>query len=249
MVSKSMSSTIVTEGQHSMRAFRVLGAVFCVFGCFFALLGILTSLLPMIENEQFQLIVESFQETSADPLTNTLNAIVMFCLHSGYFLLFSGISLTVAGGLISSSANKHRKESAAAVSDVPVARKESPEAGVPKPAYYPGGLTPPVVSLTPETEEETPHFISTMGKQKAAPIVGGVEPALSAEEDDAMKLIRNDEQLASQAQYARSSAPDYSQYISNNEPADTDPQDSAKAHPSQGQQKPRIVSTMGKNKR
>ena len=56
-----------------------------VLGFFFALLGILTSIFPMIENEHFQVILNSFQETSVDPLTNTLNTIVLFCLRSSYF--------------------------------------------------------------------------------------------------------------------------------------------------------------------
>lgn len=234
-----------------MKALRILGAVFCVFGCLFALLGILTSILPMIENEQFQRIVDSFQETSADSLTNTLNAIVLFCLHSGYFLLFSGLSLTVAGGLISSSAKKREPKYETSTLETPVSRKESPSAGVPKPAYYPGGLTPPVVSLIPEKEEKvSPHLVSTMGKRKAAPIAGGVEPEMNAEEDDAAKLLRNDEQLAAHVQYERPPVPDYSQYLSNAVPAGSDPQDDAKpVSPQGGQHKPRIVSTIGKNRR
>ena len=203
----------------------------------------------MIENAQFQRIVESFQETSADPLTNTLNAIVLFCLHSGYFLLFSGLSLTVAGGLISSSANKRKQEKIDSSHALPVARSENAESGVPKPAYYPGGLAPPAASLIPEKEESAPHFVSTMGKHKATPIAGGVEPALNAEESDAAKLMRNDEQLASQAQYARPAVPDYSQYISNSEPDETDSRNRAPAYPPQGQHKPKIVSTIGKNMR
>ncbi|MBN1778249.1 MAG: hypothetical protein JW811_09025 [Clostridiales bacterium] len=192
------------------------------------------------------MILSSFQETSADPLTNTLNAVVVFCLHSGYFLLFCGISLTVAGGLISSSAHKRQKAVTADVPDETAPKKKPADSDVPKPAYYPGGLAPPLANLVPEHEEEEQQIVGTMSNQKPAPISGGVEPALVSDESDAQKLMRNDEQLQSQAKHEQPPAPDYSQYLSNSEPAK--PAEAAAAQTSEKSYKPKIVSTMGKNR-
>jgi hypothetical protein len=230
-----------------MKTFRILGAIFCVVGCFFALLGVISCILPLIENEQFKLIVDSFQKTSADSLTNTLNTIVVFCLRSGYFLLFCGISLTVAGGLISSSAHKRQNPADVKSPDAAVSSREKSDLGVPKPAYYPGGLTPPTVSLNSERDEPMAQVVSTMSNQKPSSISGGVEPAFSSDESDAQKLLLNDEQLIDQKTPERPAALDYSKYPSNSLPTDAQSANVLKPQASTPQ-KPRIVSTMGKSK-
>ena len=166
-----------------MKAFRVIGAVFCVFGCIFALLGVISSILPLIENEQLQIIVNSFQEPSTDALTNMLNSWIVFCLHSGYFLLFCGISLTVAGGLISSSANKRQKTENSDFRKDSVSEQKMIENDMPKPAYYPGGLTPPILTMLSDDDDdddddendlEQPRvqIISTMSGLTEQPISG-----------------------------------------------------------------------------
>jgi len=230
-----------------MKRFRILGAVFCVLGCIFALLGVISAILPLIENEQFTMIINSLQETSADPLTNTLNAIVVFCLQSGYFLLFCGISLTVAGGLISSSAHKRQKSAAVDTHAASAPLQDNSDAGVPKPAYYPGGLAPPTVSLISEQEEPETQIVSTMSNQKAPPISGGIEPAFSSDASDARKLMLQDEQLVSRVQTEQAPAPDYSQYLSNNPTSEPDGE-ASEAKPAHEHSKPKIVSTMGKNR-
>lgn len=248
----------------SMKTFRVLGAVFVVLGFIFALLGILTSIFPMIENEHFQVILNSFQETSADALTNTLNAIVLFCLHSSYFLLFCGIFLMVAGGLISSTARKKQN----AANPVSAPQRVSPPAsetlGIPKPAYYPGGLEPPAAGFTSgkDTAEQlssadgAPDLGFQAGK-KAGPISGGVEPSFSSDENDAQKLMQHDQLLASRKQAEAPDAPERVQYPSNAALEDAvadagkeenqvvgDPWTSDDDAP----RRPRIVSTMGRRK-
>lgn len=230
-----------------MKTFRILGAVFCVFGFIFALLGIISSILPMIENEQFKLIVNSFQETSTDALTNTLNAIVLFCLHSGYFLLFCGISLMVTGGLISASAHKKQK---AFIDESPVRPVSAPTAetsDVPRPAYYPGGLAPPAIIYLSDQEESLPQVISTISPQKTAPISGGIEPSFSSEENDAQKLMRHDELLSAHKEPKRPSVPDYTKYLSNSVPANAVP-DTPRELASGPQSTPRIISTVGKRR-
>ena len=247
-----------------MKTFRVLGAVFVVLGFFFALLGILTSIFPMIENEHFQVILNSFQETSADSLTNTLNSIVLFCLHSSYFLLFCGISLMVVGGLLSSSARKRQKTSDPVSAPQRVSPPASETLGIPKPAYYPGGLAPTAAGFgsgkdTAEqlsSADDAPDFGFQAGK-KAGPISGGVEPSFSSDENDAQKLMQHDQLLSSRQQEETQKSPDYEQYLNNasqeeagdvpekiKNQADGDPRTADDDSP----RRPRIVSTMGKRK-
>ena len=245
-----------------MKTFRVAGAVLIVLGFIFALLGILTSIFPMIENEHFQVILNSFQETSVDPLTNTLNTIVLFCLRSSYFLLLCGIILMVAGGLISSSARRKLKAAHPASASQRVSPPAAESPGIPKPAYYPGGLEPTADDFNlghdlaePSSQaEEALDFGIQAGKP--GPISGGVEFSFSSDENDAQKLMRHDQLLASQKQPEAPNAPGYEQYPSNTaqkEPDDpgqsADPvfQESREA-PDGPPQKPRIVSTMGKRK-
>ncbi|MFH1512403.1 MAG: hypothetical protein ABIG45_03505 [Bacillota bacterium] len=231
-----------------MKTFRIAGAVFCVFGFFFALIGILTSLFPLIENEHFKLILNSFQETSTDALTNTLNVIVRFCLRSSYFLLFCGISLMVTGGLISSSAHKRQLAAAGAPAAQPVSPPASETLGVPRPAYYPGGLAPPVISFHMIKKEDEPLDFGGEPAKNTGPISGGVELSLSSDESDAQRLMRQDRQLTAHKQPEYPVNPDYALYLSNTAPEET-PSKSAETLSPTPSGKPKIVSTIGKRTR
>ena len=92
---------------------------------------------------------------------------------------------------------------------------------------------------------------------KPGPISGGVEPSFSSDENDAQKLMRHDQLLASQKQPETPNVPDYEQYPSNTaqkesaddpgqsaDPVFEEPREAIDDPP----QKPRIVSTMGKRK-
>ena len=226
-----------------MKSFRILGSIFCVFGCIFALLGILSSIIPMIQNEHLITIVNSFQETSADPLTNHLNAIVRFCLHSGYFLLFCGISLTVAGGLISSSAHKRQHAAKEQPAETPMPVQRPPAGSQPKPAYYPGGLAPPDTLDNSSIKEEEPRIVTTIDGLQQSSISGSVELALNADESDAQKLMQNDAILQTRAKDEKQNQTDYSGYLSNT--LDTKAaQANTPVEPLQ--RKAKIVSTMGR---
>ena len=234
-----------------------------VLGFFFALLGILTSIFPMIENEHFQVILNSFQETSVDPLTNTLNTIVLFCLRSSYFLLLCGIILMVAGGLISSSARRKLRTAHPVSASQRVSPPAAETLGIPKPAYYPGGLEPASVdfNLGRDLAEQSSQAEEPMdfGIQagKPGPISGGVEPSFSSDENDAQKLMRHDQLLASQKQPETPNVLDYVQYPSNTAQKESADDSGQSADPvfeepreaiDEPPQKPRIVSTMGKRK-
>lgn len=228
-----------------MKTFRVLGAVFCVFGCIFALLGILTTVLPMIENEQFKLIVRSFQETSTDPLTNTLNSVVNFLLHSGYFLFFLGISLTVAGGLIGSSAHRRQKAAKADGAGATAYQISDDTSGAPKPAYYPGGLPPPMQSPASGRDSRAVPIVGTIKMPTVQILPDEDEQRMPSIESDSRRLARNDELLSAQAQFRRPAEPDYSRYPSNTAPLPSG-EDALEAPQAQPPHRPRIVSTMGK---
>ena len=229
-----------------MKTFRVLGAVFCVFGCILTLLGVLTSILPLIENEQLKLILSSFQEPSADPLTNTLNAIVLFCLRSGYFLLFCGISVTIAGGLISTSAHKLQKAETKKETVHEIAMKPLEPASAPKPAYYPGGAQPPSLNPVPdEAQNASPLVSTTMKLPKIELITDTDDVDDESAETDGEKLMRNDAVLSAQEQFMRPSKPDYSNYPSNTSVSHPEGRKQSGSQP-RGSNRPRIVSTMGK---
>lgn len=243
-----------------MKTLRILGAVFVVLGIIFSLTGILASLFPLIQNEHFKLILNSFQETSTDSLTNTLNSIVRFCLHSNYFLLFTGIALMVIGGLVSSAAHKRYPTAAKASAAAPAARPAAIIPGIPKPAYYPGGLAPPVFPREAEqpdllflTNDLKPPY-SVRSGQKQPPISGGVEPSFAAEEFDAQKLLQRDQRLSSARHTDEPTSPN-NQFLSNNaarpkpEPqiAKPSPQ-SARAAAAEKPPRPKIISTVGKQR-
>ena len=243
-----------------MKTLKIFGSVFVILGLAFALIGILASLVPLIQNTRFQLILNSFEETSADSLTNTLNVIVRFCLHSGYFMLFGGIALLVTGGLMSTAANKQQRAASANTAANRDAASAYETPGIPKPAYYPGGMAPPVLPY--QTGKDTdallddrdePLDFGTAAAAKAGPISGGIAPAFSADENDAQRLMHNDLQIVSRKVTERPLGQDYAQYPSNEKSQD-DPAASGAIFedlPRQSQApaaKPRIVSTMGRRK-
>jgi len=205
----------------------------------------LTIILPMIENEQFKLILSSLQTVSADSLTNTLNSIILFCLHSGYFLFFCGISLTVAGALISVSAHKRQKSAQPDIPEIVPLAKTSQAGGTPKPAYYPGGMEPPEPSHAKEAFEKTTNVINTMKVPLVSLIDDADEPDTLSMEDDAEKLMRNDAVYSAQEQFMRPPEPDYSRYPSNSASV-RQSENTASPPESKPKQRPRIISTMGK---
>ncbi len=249
----------------NVKSFRVVGAIFCVFGFIFALIGILSFVFPTIQNDHMKMILNSFQESSPDPLTNTLNTIVRFCLHSGYFLLFCGISLMVVGGLISYTA--YRKQSSSSDADeeagypYPI-KAEVP--GDPRPAYYPGGMEPdpsPIrfdnaSNFSFSADEPTSDFTLSSVMPPSGPIVGGIEPSFSLSESDSERLMQFDRQIKAQAQAEPVYIPNDPPYGTDEPPEDFQQLGDLDSGPLQPledfeddlPQKPRIVSTMGKRK-
>ena len=266
----SIANRLAGGAENLVKALRIIGSVFCVLGFFFALIGILSFVFPLIQNEQFKLILDSFQQSSTDPLTNTLNIIVRFCLTSGYLLLFCGISLMVIGGLTGYIA--YRKQlliDATADNEIALRPISGKISGNPRPAYFPGGMEPTSAvtdfedisrfSSEPDGKPSNPPFAAP---PPAGPISGRIEPAFSSDESDAQKLMRFDQQIKEQS-------PSYLQYPPNdpeylNSSAPNDPQNPIDSMPNdpladskteqQGSldddppKKPRIVSTMGKRK-
>ncbi len=251
-----------------MKTFRIMGAVFCVLGFFFALIGILSFVFPLINNEHVKMILNSFQEASTDTLTNTLNSIVLFCLHSAYFIMFFGISLMVAGGLVTSSAHKKQvgaadeqdngQKDTAYVPDTP---------GVPSPAYYPGGIEPELPKQDADNgmritllAEEDPMAFAFASPNDPEHFPNADVSSFSSDDEDSKKLMHYDEQFRSfqkpedeQSAPEPQTSPDYAEYVSNTPPtANEQPADQPAEEPRgsnpQPPVKPRIVSTMGKRR-
>ena len=243
------------------KTIRVVGAVFVVVGLIFALVGILASVVPLIQNEHFKLILSSFQEISSDSLTNTLNGVVRFCLHSSYFLLFCGIALMVIGGLISSASQQKRTFAELPLVSLPEPHAAAESPGIPKPAYYPGGMAPSAFTPVSGREAELlfkksdPVADDTFSKQKNVPISGGIEPSFTAEVFDAQNLIRRDRKNSADTRLPKPQ-PDYEEFLSNAEQR-TRPETPKTAVrregpdlsvPAEIQPRPRIVSTVGKRR-
>ena len=251
-----------------VKTFRVVSAIFCVFGFFFALIGILSFVFPLIQNEHFKLILYSFQQPSTDALTNTLNMIVRFCLNSGYFLLFCGISLMVIGGLTGYIAyRKQLLANAAADADETAYTAAGKMTGKPKPAYYPGGMEP--ASSAADFEDISRFAVTTEEKTapppvpappSPGPIVGRIEPSFSSDESDAQRLMRFDQQIKEQSQAMPQYMPNdpeeeteaetyqSPEVLPPNVPLPADGEEFTDIPEPEPPKKPRIVSTMGKRK-
>lgn len=243
---------------HSVKSFKVLGAVFIVFGIFFTLMGALSAVFPLIDNDQVKMILNSFETASTDTLTNTLNSIIIFCLRSSYFLLFCGISLMVAGGLITSSAQKTKsiaeEEPEYRIQNDSITAPESP--GDPKPAYYPGGMAPAYNEFETVNaqkaslldEEPAMRGFDEIFSKPSGPISGAIEPVAFSEESEAQRLMQNDRQMREYQENKPEPKPEYTEYISNSPAEYTEEQPSAVKVPSPEPGRVKIVSTMGKRR-
>jgi hypothetical protein len=89
-----------------MKFLKVLGGLMCFIGCLMALMGVLGTAVPMIDNDQVQNIVSSFSAEGGNALTGGVNAVVRYCLANNYLVFVVGMVLLLIGGLIKSRADK-----------------------------------------------------------------------------------------------------------------------------------------------
>lgn len=82
-----------------MRFWKGLGGLLVFLGCLAALMGILATVAPMIDNDQVRRIIESFSIPSHDPILSGVNAAILFCMRNNYLLFAVGAAAMLAGGL------------------------------------------------------------------------------------------------------------------------------------------------------
>ena len=91
---------------NAMKFWRFFGAVLVFLGCLAALAGVLATAAPVIDNDHVRLILASFSEKSLDPVINTVNRVILYCINHNYFLFALGAGMMLAGGLIKTAAAK-----------------------------------------------------------------------------------------------------------------------------------------------
>lgn len=106
-----------------MKFQRFLGALLVYSGGVLVLTSLLASVLPMIDNPQIRLILDSLQTRSRSVVANGLNQALLFVLRNHYPLLGAGAGLMALGGLLGHSA---RRSPAKASYPVPIAGSSGP---------------------------------------------------------------------------------------------------------------------------
>lgn len=83
-----------------MKLLRFLGGfLFCV-GCVTAIIGLLALLLPMVENEQLQLVLASFGTPSDNAVVNAVNTVMSYALNNCYVVMLSGAGSLMIGAVL-----------------------------------------------------------------------------------------------------------------------------------------------------
>jgi hypothetical protein len=91
---------------HGMRFLRVFGKLLCFIGALVALMGVLATAVPMIDNERTQSIVASFSTRGDSAVVNGFNSVVQYCLDHNYFVFIAGMVVLLLGGGLKSFAEK-----------------------------------------------------------------------------------------------------------------------------------------------
>lgn len=66
-------------------------------GCAAAFVGLLATVLPLIDNDQLRLVLSSFAMPSENGIVNAINAVMTYALHNCYAVLLAGLG-AMAGG-------------------------------------------------------------------------------------------------------------------------------------------------------
>ena len=81
-----------------MKFRKTLGVLLTMLGCIAAFLGLAASVLPLLANDQLQLVLDSFATPSQSFLVNGINHLMTFVLNRPLPVLLGGV-LAAAGGI------------------------------------------------------------------------------------------------------------------------------------------------------
>ena len=85
------------ERVRAMKVRRTIGGVLFGMGCAVTFVGILATVLPMIQNDQLQLVLSSFEMPSSNLIVSAINGAMTYALHHCYGVLLCGIVMMAAG--------------------------------------------------------------------------------------------------------------------------------------------------------
>lgn len=80
-----------------MKVRRTIGGALFGMGCAVTFVGILATVLPMIQNDQLQLVLSSFEMPSSNLIVSAINGAMTYALHHCYGVLLCGIVMMAAG--------------------------------------------------------------------------------------------------------------------------------------------------------
>ena len=80
-----------------MKVRRTIGGMLFGIGCAVIFVGILATVLPMVQNDQLQLVLSSFEMPSGNLIVSAVNGAMTYALHHCYGVLLCGIVLMAAG--------------------------------------------------------------------------------------------------------------------------------------------------------
>ena len=83
-----------------MKFLKGFGGALCFIGCLAALMGILATAAPMMDNDQVRRILESFSVPTRDVVLQAINNFFLLCLQQNYWVFGAGIGVLLLGGLI-----------------------------------------------------------------------------------------------------------------------------------------------------
>lgn len=83
-----------------MKFVRILSNILFGLGCALAFIGLLALVLPMIENDQLQLVISSFEMPSDRLIVNTMNRSMSFAMEHCYGVMLTGAGLTLVTALL-----------------------------------------------------------------------------------------------------------------------------------------------------
>ncbi|HNW87317.1 MAG TPA: hypothetical protein PLP25_01790 [Candidatus Limiplasma sp.] len=154
-----------------MKFWRIFGGLLTFIGCVAALAGILATAAPMVDNDQMRRIIESFSLRSTDPLLNTVNAAILWCLHNNYMLFGLGAAILLFGGLLKTAASRSQNLTAT------VSESAKPSGKTPQSRTATQPRQPVAADNPPYPKKQSPgispYAAAQYGKALAAGSAGG----------------------------------------------------------------------------
>lgn len=85
------------ERIRAMKVRRTIGGALFGIGCAVTFVGILATVLPMVQNDQLQLVLSSFEMPSGNLIVSAVNGAMTYALHHCYGVLLCGIAMMAVG--------------------------------------------------------------------------------------------------------------------------------------------------------